>query len=432
MKTAKEPKPQIAQNVVTKEISKGIFLHKQQHVRDDSDNPEIMYIFKVEVRTLQVLEFTADFTDSENLMLEGRNDLVATTTINPFSSEIVAVLRLFKNWKLKSKFRFTMHSPPIPTQEKYLAKYFSDIKRETTQTLDKLAMVPYDVLPTTELEVQLMKREMRFLDPDFLPSDSSLYGGRESPFDTLIQWRRPEEFVCPDTVEDTAGTTTGATVCVLNPVGEVNDIREGALGDGWFVSAVATLAEVPPLIDRLFLTREISREGVYRVRICKDGEWRAVTVDDLFPCTPDCGPIFSRSTSNELWLLILEKAYAKLHGSYLALKGGHAHQALVDLTGCPCIYYNFDDEFVKDMLKNGTLWQKLREADEKGYLISGSTAGEQRWADTPTGDTEDNSLLPGHSYSVNTLAEVKGHKLVKIKNIWGQFEWYQSGNITLF
>ena len=36
-----------AQNMITKEISKGIFLHKQQLVSNDSDGSELLYVFKV-------------------------------------------------------------------------------------------------------------------------------------------------------------------------------------------------------------------------------------------------------------------------------------------------------------------------------------------------------------------------------------------------
>jgi calpain-15 len=52
-----------------------------------------------------------------------------------------------------------------------------------------------------------------------------------------------------------------------------------------------------------------------------------VTVDDYFPCHPDGGPIFSICKGSELWIMILEKAYAKLHGSYLSLRGGYAIEA---------------------------------------------------------------------------------------------------------
>eukprot|EP00826_Nyctotherus_ovalis_P005877 TRINITY_DN1133_c0_g2_i3.p2 TRINITY_DN1133_c0_g2~~TRINITY_DN1133_c0_g2_i3.p2 ORF type:complete len:448 (-),score=145.12 TRINITY_DN1133_c0_g2_i3:1362-2600(-) len=405
------------QNVVTKEISKGVFLHKQQHIRDEGAASELIYIFRVEVKTFQVLEFTADFTDSENLALEDHEDLVSVTTIWPFTTEVIAVLRLFKNWKLKSKFRFTMHSPPIKDQRKYLQNYFGEIEKEVKVAVEKLKMVPTDLIPVADLEALLRKNSLKFVDPDFLPSDKSLYGQQDSPFDTLIQWRRPEDFLAQ---EDSAESHP---LALYNPAIEIADIHEGLLGDGWLISAIATLAEVPPLIDRLFLTKEISKEGVYRVKLCKNGEWVVVTIDDYFPCIPDGGAIFGKSSANELWLMVLEKAYAKLHGSYLTLKGGYAHEALMDLTGCPCTYYNFEDEFVKDMVKSGVLWEQLRDADEKGYLLSASTPGEQRWEDSPVGEGEENALLEGHSYTISGLVEVKGYKLVKVRNQWGQFEW---------
>jgi len=402
------------QDVVTREISEGVLLHKQQFMREK--NSELIYVFKVEVKTLQVLEFTADFTGSENLILEDHEDLVSVTTIQPLTTEVIAVLRLFKNWKLKSKFKFTMHSPPIETQKKHLQKYFEAIEKEIPIAMEKLKQIPIDIIAIHELEAQLEKNSLRFVDLDFLPNEESLYGLQESPFETLIQWRRPEEFI------DLSAESHGLTL--YNPAIEVNDIREGILGDGWFISAIATLAEVPPLIDRLFLTKEISKNGVYRVKLCKNGEWVVVTIDDYFPCFPNGGPIFGKSSANELWLMVLEKAYAKVHGSYLTLKGGYAHEALIDLTGCPCTYYNLEDEFVKDMIKSGAFWAKLKEADEKGYLLSASTPGEQRWEDSPTGDSEENTLLEGHSYTISSLAEVKGYKLLKIRNLWGNFEWY--------
>ena len=77
------------------------------------------------------------------------------------------------------------------------------------------------------------------------------------------------------------------------------------------------LAERPALIERLFITKTVNDEGIYRVKICKNGYWQLVTIDDFFPCYPKGQPLFSKGESNELWVLILEKAYAKLHGSYL-------------------------------------------------------------------------------------------------------------------
>jgi calpain-15 len=55
---------------------------------------------------------------------------------------------------------------------------------------------------------------------------------------------------------------------------------------------------------------------MYGVYICFEGTWQAVWVDDYFPCYKNTGPIFCRSKEQELWVMILEKAWAKINGSY--------------------------------------------------------------------------------------------------------------------
>jgi len=89
----------------------------------------------------------------------------------------------------------------------------------------------------------------------------------------------------------------------------------------------------------------------------------------------------SKSNGNELWVLLLEKAYAKLHGGYKTLTGGQPFEAMMDLTGCPTISMPFKDDAVKGLIDNGKLWDLIVRSDGEGYIMAGGTPEEEMWAD---------------------------------------------------
>ena len=175
-------------------------------------------------------------------------------------------------------------------------------------------------------------------------------------------------------------------------------------------------------------SQKANSTGRYQIRLCHYGAWEIVTVDDFFPCYPDGGPVYARGHDNELWVLLLEKAYAKLCGSYAALKSGWAYEAMIDLTGAPYCTIRFEEESTSKMIADGSLWNLVRSYDDMGYIQSASTpgedtltvGGERRAKDGTTG------LVAGHAYAMLRARETStGVKLVEIRNPWGQggMEW---------
>ena len=69
------------------------------------------------------------------------------------------------------------------------------------------------------------------------------------------------------------------------------------------------------------------------VRILYHGVLREVVVDDYIPVTPQNTPLFAKPAGGrEIWVMILEKAWAKLHGSYGAIVGNNLMIQVVFLT----------------------------------------------------------------------------------------------------
>ena len=75
------------------------------------------------------------------------------------------------------------------------------------------------------------------------------------------------------------------------------------------------------------------------------GEWKDIVVDDCIPCFNKYrGPAFTRSQNHDIWVLILEKAWAKIYGSYERIESGTTRECLRDLTGAPTKTLFMDDK----------------------------------------------------------------------------------------
>ncbi|XP_008787933.1 calpain-type cysteine protease ADL1-like [Phoenix dactylifera] len=262
-------------------------------------------------------------------------------------------------------------------------------------------------------EALLARGETNFTDQEFPPNDRSLYMDPNNPppkLQVVSEWMRPTDVVKKSCI--------GSRPCLFSGSVNSSDVCQGRLGDCWFLSAVAVLTEMSR-ISEVIITTEYNEEGIYTVRFCVQGEWVPVVVDDWIPCESPGKPAFATSRKyNELWVSILEKAYAKLHGSYEALEGGLVQDALVDLTGGAGEEIDMRSAQAQIDLASGRLWSQLLHFKREGFLLG---AGSPSGSDVRISSS---GIVQGHAYSILQVREVYGHKLVQIRNPWAnEVEW---------
>ena len=90
-------------------------------------------------------------------------------------------------------------------------------------------------------------------------------------------------------------------------------------------------------IEDNFLNLGSSNAGIYAVKFFPLGVPIHVTVDDLMPCYSSI-PLLQFAKVGEdgaTWPVIMEKAFAKLHGNYSRIAGGIASAGISYLNGSP-------------------------------------------------------------------------------------------------
>ncbi|KAF8721457.1 hypothetical protein HU200_023077 [Digitaria exilis] len=259
----------------------------------------------------------------------------------------------------------------------------------------------------------IAKGERNFTDQEFPPDDRSLFVDPMDPpvkLQVVSEWMRPSDIAKEISIN--------SQPCLFSGSVNSSDVCQGRLGDCWFLSAVAVLTEAS-CISEVIITPEYNEEGIYTVRFCIQGEWVAVVVDDWIPCESPGKPAFATSRKqNELWVSILEKAYAKLHGSYEALEGGLVQDALVDLTGGAGEEIDMRSPQAQIDLASGRLWSQLLYFKQEGFLLG---AGSPSGSDVHISSS---GIVQGHAYSILQVREVDGHKLIQIRNPWAnEVEW---------
>ncbi|KAG8123352.1 hypothetical protein E2320_018765 [Naja naja] len=219
-----------------------------------------------------------------------------------------------------------------------------------------------------------------------------------------IQWKRPHELH-------------------KNPIFYSTNKKRLALCQGliencWFLAAVEALTFHEDILFNVVpQNQSFERKkyaGIFHFKVWHFGEWVDVVVDDRLPVNEAGQLVFLSSVyKNLFWGALLEKAYAKVCGSYEDLQIGQVSEALVDFTGGVNMTIKLTDA-------PPDLWDILTRATYSSSLMGCQThAGPTR--------VLENGLVSGHAYAVTGIRKVTckhgPENLVRLRNPWGKVEW---------
>uniref|UniRef100_A0A8C5UFH9 Calpain 14 n=1 Tax=Malurus cyaneus samueli TaxID=2593467 RepID=A0A8C5UFH9_9PASS len=174
----------------------------------------------------------------------------------------------------------------------------------------------------------------------------------------------------------------------------------------WFLAALEALTFHQDILAAVVPQNqsfERKYAGIFHFRFWHFGEWVDVVVDDRLPVNEAGELLFVSSVyKNVFWGALLEKAYAKLYGSYEDLQIGQVSEALVDFTGGV-------NTRIKLAEAPPDLWDILTRA-----TYSRSLMGCQTHLGVRLGVT---------SNVFTVTCQYGPENLVRLRNPWGKIEW---------
>ena len=124
------------------------------------------------------------------------------------------------------------------------------------------------------------------------------------------------------------------------------------------------------------------------MKFCICGTWKEIVVDDYFPTDKVGEPAFAKATGNELWVMLLEKAWAKINGNYENTISGNPVEAFNFLE--PAVNLYVDHNFVEDA------WFDIFDGNKKDFIMCGGSGK----PNTTVEELQQHGLVNFYAYSI--------------------------------
>ncbi|KAJ3588989.1 hypothetical protein NHX12_009839 [Muraenolepis orangiensis] len=269
-----------------------------------------------------------------------------------------------------------------------------------------------------KLKRDSLRRGSLFVDHTFPPDRNSL-----GAVPTMQQWQQQQvKWQRPADVKRLMGLESEASFLVDGA--SRLDFGQGLIANCWFLAAIGSLTLHKELLVQVVPHNQSFEDyaGIFHFRFWTFGRWVDVVIDDFLPTFQNQLLSVKSKSVNEFWVPLLEKAYAKLCGSYADMHAGNPSEAFKDF--CGGVFMNYELKNKHDYDHDDELWGCLsRASDCKSMIGCGTFAAGGVAANT----LSKTGLVDWHAYSVTGVTEVTHRgstvRLVRLLNPWGRQEW---------
>ena len=235
----------------------------------------------------------------------------------------------------------------------------------------------------------------------------------------------PAPTTTPRKIDDPAVLTKHATDTTWKPVQDgklfvdgvnFDDVVQGSIANCFMVGAFSAVAQANPDTIKNAFTQ--NTDGTFTVRFFeKDASGTMkpvnVTIDGDLPQSSFGGARYAKGRdSKELWVGLLEKAYAQWKGGYETVgNGGYPGDVIAALTGKSTSYSS------NKYTDANVLFTNIKNGATNHRAMTSPTYGENSGV-----DYNGTGVHAWHVYTVLGAVEEGGTKYVQLRNPWGQSE----------
>ncbi len=210
----------------------------------------------------------------------------------------------------------------------------------------------------------------------------------------------------------------------FDDVVKVTDPKQGALGDCYFIAALASVAWTKPyLIVNATKPSASDNEGspFHKVSFYRSRKQESVEVSERIPLYETTDSLIYASSANqgEIWPAVMEKAYVKWrtgnktdYPHYPLIAGGYAAGACAELTG------GVDSFKLHSGISTNTLMQFIKSNCDSYCTINPMVAG--TYHKNPAGGNYQRAgIVASHAYSVLGYEKYRNDYYIILRNPWG-------------